>query len=78
MNTFFRFFYEFISIFFEGIGDILKGFKTGIGRAASINDYSKVINSYKGSFNNVEWVFVWISILVLILLIGLIINKKNP
>ena len=73
MNTFFRFFYEFISIFFDGVGDILKGVKNGMVRIASINDYSKVIDSYKGSFNKGEWVLVWISVFILVLLIGLIV-----
>ena len=73
MNTFFRFFYEFTSIFFEGIGDIFKGFKDGILHIASLGDYSKVINSYKDSFNAGEWIFVWISIIILLLLVGLVI-----
>ena len=49
MNTFLRFFYEFVSIFFDGIWTVLKGIYTGIIEMFNINAYSSIINSYKTS-----------------------------
>ncbi len=77
MNTFFRFFYEFISIFFDGLFSIFRGFIEGIGRMFSINEYSKIVENYKSHFNGSEKVFVVISvaclIIILLAVIGLIV-----
>jgi len=76
MNTFFRFFYEFISIFFEGLFGIFKGLFAGIGQMFNFTNYSKIIDNYKGSFNGGEWIFVVISVIVLVLIalaIGILI-----
>ena len=73
MNTFFRFFYEFVSIFFEGIAEVFKGIGKGFGKMFGINEYSKVINSYKDHFTGGDWVFVVLSIVILLALLGLII-----
>ena len=68
MNTFFRFFYEFISIFFEGLFGIFKGLFAGIGQMFNFANYSKIIDNYKESFNGGEWVFVIISVIALVLI----------
>ncbi len=73
MNTFLRFFYEFISIFFEGIWTIIKGIYTGFIEMFNIGEYGLLINNYKGSFKGAEWIFVGISILFLVIVLALII-----
>ena len=76
MNTFLRFFYEFISIFFEGLFSIFKGIFSGLGQMFDFKNYMKIINSYKDSFQGSDWVFVAIAIailVVLLVLIGLVI-----
>ena len=73
MNTFLRFFYEFISVFFSGVGKILEGFKDGLGKMFNIKAYSKIIDSYKENFTGKEWIFVAISIAVLVIIVLLIL-----
>ena len=76
MNTFFRFFYEFISIFFDGLVDGFKGLWLGIKEMFAISRYAKVLSEYKESFNGNEKVFVVlciISLLAILILIGLLI-----
>ena len=73
MNTFLRFFYEFISIFFEGIWTVIKGIYTGFIEMFNINEYGSLINNYKTSFKGAEWVFVVISIIFLLIVLALII-----
>lgn len=73
MNTFLRFFYEFISIFFEGMETIFKGIYNGFVEMFNIGEYGTLINNYKGSFKGVEWFFVGLSVLFLIFIFVLII-----
>ena len=73
MNTFVRFFYEFVSIFFEGATTIINGLYKGFLEMFNVREYSTLINNYKTSFKGVEWVFVVISILVLLFILVLII-----
>jgi DNA replication protein DnaC len=72
MNTFLRFFYEFISIFIDGLLLIVTGFINGIRQIVNYKDYIKIINSYKDSFENSEWFFVALSIAVIVIIVGLI------
>ena len=58
MNTFLRFFYEFISIFFDGVEKIVKGFINGFVQMFNYGDYKQIISNYKGSFSGIEWIFV--------------------
>ena len=69
MNTFFRFFYEFISIFFEGIIKLFEGLVSGITKMFNYFDYKKILDSYKDSFNLVEWIFVILTILFLVIIV---------
>ena len=69
MNTFFRFFYEFISIFFDGLFQAGKGLIDGIVKMFSISEYSKIVENYKTHFNGSEKVFVIISVACLIILL---------
>ena len=72
MNTFLRFFYEFISIFVEGIFMIFQGLASGAVQIFNFNDYGKLVNEYKTSFNGPEWIWVVLSILILLIIFGLI------
>ena len=69
MNTFFRFFYEFVSIFFDGIRRIVDGIISGIGKIFNYAEYKKIIDSYKDSFGFIEWIFVGLTILLLVVII---------
>lgn len=73
MNTFIRFFYEFISIFIEGIFTIVNGVVHGITQIVNYNEYRKIIDSYKGNFEGPEWLFVGIAIAVLVIIVGLVV-----
>ena len=68
MDTFFRFLYEFLMQFFNGVKLVGKG----ILMAFNIKSYVKVINFYKQDFNGPEWLFVVLAILVLLVILGLI------
>ena len=72
MTAFFRFLYEFISIFFDGLFDIFKGIFSGIGQMFNINDYRSIINSYKDGFGGGQWILVAVSIALLVIFVGLI------
>ncbi|MFA5602761.1 MAG: hypothetical protein WDA21_03380 [Bacilli bacterium] len=72
MNTFLRFFYEIISIFFEGLFSIVKGFANGLAKMVSYSEYQKIINSYKNSFEGSEWLLVGLTIAILVIIVGLI------
>ena len=72
MNTFFRFFYEFVSIFFEGVAEVFKGIGKGFSKMFGFNEYSKVVDSYKDHFTGGDWVFVVLSIIILLAFIGLL------
>ena len=65
MNTFLRFFYEFISVFFDGFLMIFKGLFEGIIKMFNVGEYAKVIGSYKGSFNGAEWLMVVVAVIFL-------------
>ena len=70
MNTFLRFFYEFISIFFDGVVVLFNGFVNGFAKMFNFNNYLKTINNYKGSFSGIEWVLVGLCIAILVAIIG--------
>ena len=69
MNTFLRFFYEFISIFFDGIVKIGKGIGSGFWQMFNVKLYKVVIESYKDSLNMFEWFLVGLTITILIAII---------
>lgn len=73
MDTFVRFLYEFMSVFFSGLSTIFMGFFNGILQMFNIPDYLYLIEFYKKDFGGFEWVLVVIAIIVLIILLGLII-----
>lgn len=71
MHTFVRFFYEFISIFFDGVITIFKGIGSGFAKMFKFTNYQKVFNSYNTSFTTVEWILVGLTVLVLVAMVGL-------
>lgn len=73
MNTFVRFFYEFISIFFGGLTTIGKGIGEGLIQVVNFKAYMKIINNYKDSFSGAEWILVGLAITVLVIMVGFII-----
>ena len=73
MSTFIRFLYEFMSVFFQGIGMIFGGFFKGIIQIFNIPEYFSVIQFYKKDLNVGEWVLVVIAVLVMLVILGLII-----
>ena len=73
MNTFIRFFYEFISIFFDGLFAAVKGFIEGVAAMFNFADYGKIINNYKDSFSGNERIFVILSVVVLVIIHQLVI-----
>ena len=73
MNTFIRFFYEFISIFFDGFISIFKGIFGGIIQMFNIPEYAKLISSYKGNFNTFEKILVVLSVILLVIIVIVII-----
>ena len=72
MNTFLRFFYEFISVFFDGLFSGFKGLWNGIKEMFKISKYAKILGEYKESFNGNEKVFVILCIIFLVLIILMI------
>ena len=82
MNTFLRFVYEFISIFFDGFLHIFKNLFKGIGMMFNFKEYGSVIDSYKDAFSTGEKILVYltvgvlvIAVIVLIILFVLFVRK---
>ena len=73
METFFRFLYEFLSQFFDGVFEIIKGLVSGIKKMFDIKTYMNVLNEYKGDFNAPEWVLVGIAVLIIVVILALIV-----
>ena len=69
MNTFLRFFYEFISIFFDGLFSGIKGLIDGIGKMFNVGEYAKLISNYKDNFNGNEKIFLIICIIFLLIFV---------
>ena len=73
MNTFLRFFYEFISIFFDGLFSGLQGLINGIQKMFGVGEYAKLISNYKDNFNGNEKIFLVICIIFLLIFIAVFI-----
>ncbi len=70
MDTYLRFLYEFMSVFFDGIALIFSGIWKGIVQIFNFNEYLFVIRFYQEEFNLSEWVLVIVAILAMVLLLG--------
>ena len=73
MNTYIRFLFEFMSVFFKGIGMIVGGFFKGIVQMFSIQDYLYVIEFYRKDFKVAEWILVVVAVIVMIIMLSLIV-----
>lgn len=73
METFIRFLYEFMSVFFDGLFTIFKGIASGFMQMFNFSEYLYIIQFYKNDFEVSEWVLVIIAIIVLVILLSLII-----
>ena len=73
MNTFIRFFYEFISVFFDGLMTVVEGLVSGVGQMFNFPKYAKLISSYQNDFNTFEKVLVWVAVIVLVIIILLLL-----
>ena len=73
MDTYIRFLFEFMSVFFKGIGKILGGFFSGIVQMFSIHEYLYIIEFYRKDFSGGEWFLVIVAILVMIIILALIV-----
>ena len=73
MDTYVRFLFEFMSVFFKGLGAIFGGIVTGLVQMFSIHEYLFVIESYRKDFSGGEWVLVVVAIIVMLILLGLIV-----
>ena len=73
MDTFFRFLYEFLSQFFNGLKLIVMGLFNGIVKIFDFKAYLDIVNYYKNDFNMPEWLLVGLAILVMIIVLGLIV-----
>ena len=73
MDTFVRFLFEFMSVFFSGVGMIFKGLFGGILQMFNISEYLYTIEFYRKDFNMSEWVLVVIAVVVMLIVLLLII-----
>ena len=73
MSTFIRFLFEFMSVFFSGIGMMFSGLFKGFIQLFNISEYAYIVEFYRSEFNIGEWILVVIAIIILIILLGLII-----
>lgn len=73
METFIRFLYEFMSVFFDGLFTIFKGIASGFMQMFNFSEYLYIIQFYKNDFKMSEWILVIIAIIVLAILLSLII-----
>ncbi len=73
MSTFIRFLFEFMSVFFSGLGKIFFGFIDGIIQMFNVSEYAYVIEFYRKDFSVAEWFLVVLAVIVLLIMLGLII-----
>lgn len=73
MNTYIRFLYEFMSVFFDGLGKIFFGFINGLIQMFNFREYAYVIEFYRKDFSFGEWILVVLAIIILLVLLGLIV-----
>ena len=73
MDTYVRFLFEFMSVFFKGVCTIFGGIFKGFIQMFNIREYLYVIDFYKKDFTPGEWVLAIISIIVMIIILVLIV-----
>ena len=73
MSTFIRFLFEFMSVFFSGVGMIFGGLFKGIAQMFNISQYLSVIDFYRKDFGAGEWILVVLAVIIMIVILGLIV-----
>ena len=73
MSTYIRFLFEFMSVFFKGIGMIVGGFFKGILQLFNIQEYMYVIEFYRSDLNVAEWILVVVAVIIMFIVLALII-----
>ena len=73
MDTFFRFLYEFLSQFFNGLLFIIEGIVKCFKTSFNIGEYARIIGEYKKDFTGPEWLLVGLAILIILLVLGAIV-----
>ena len=73
MNTFFDFFFEFITSILDGLKAIGMGIVNGIKGLFNIPGFIRIFNSYKGGFSVGEWIAAIVSLIVVIAIYAAII-----
>lgn len=73
MDTFIRFLFEFMSVFFDGVIMILKGIFFGFIQLFNVPEYAFIIQAYKNDFKVGEWILVILAIIILVIMLGLIV-----
>ena len=73
MSTYIRFLFEFMSVFFSGVGLIFGGIIKGIAQMFNISQYLSVIDFYRKDFGGLEWLLVVLAVIIMIVILGLIV-----
>ena len=72
MDTYFRFLFEFLSVFFNGIGMMINGIVKGVIQIFNIKEYRYIIEFYRSDLTGGEMIMVVVAIAILVLLVGLV------
>ncbi len=73
MAVYIRFLYDFMTQFFGGIMDVIKGIINGIIEMVNIPEYINILKGYSVDFTVGQWILVGITILIALSLIGIIV-----
>lgn len=73
MDTYIRFLFEFMSVFFSGLITIVMGFFNGFVQMFNIPEYLNVIDFYRKDLKVAEWVLVVVAIVVMLIVLSLIV-----
>ncbi len=73
MDVYIKFLFDFMSQFFDGLAQIFKGIFNGLKQILNVGDYYNIIKMYSDDIKGGQWVFVVISIILVIVLVGSII-----
>ncbi len=69
MDTFWKFTYEVLSQFFQGVEAIFAGLINGLAQMFNFPAYLKIVSRHKNDFNTMEWVLLVILLLIFVAII---------
>ena len=72
MNTFMRFFYEFVAIFMDGLTAMGRGIWDGAKKIVDFENYKAIFNTYKAEFQGPEWLFALLTIGIIVIILALV------